>query len=137
MSEAQVEVLLSMWGRWAIRRASGALGYPSVSPMFKQAPHGDSYGSQAPLGTGEPEMLIVDAAVGRLPEVLKLTVFQVYQLGGSMREVAARMGIHHMTVGKYLGEAQLKISVDLQSQYRQNPANSDSFDKCHCKPATA
>jgi len=135
--KAQIEVLLSMWGRWAIRRAAGALGYPRVSPMFRQAPSGDAYGSQEPLGIGEPELMLVDAAVGRLPGVLKLVVIETYQIGGSLREVGARLGVHHNTLGKYLTESQLKISLDLELQYRQNPANSDSFDKCHRKPATA
>lgn len=134
---AQMEVLLSMWGRWAIRRAAGGIGYPSVSPMFRQASSGDAYGSQVPLGIGEPELILVDAAVGRLPEVHKLAVIQVYQIGGSLREIGARMGVDHKTVGKYLAEAQLKISLDVESQYPQNPPNSDSFDKCHRKPATA
>lgn len=132
-----MEVLLSMWGRWAIKRASGALGYPSVSPMFNNAPKGDSYGSSVPLGIGEPELLMVDAAVNRLPGVLKLAVIEAYQRGGSMREVGARMGVDHKTVGKYLTDAHLKISIDMESQFPQNRANSDSFEKCHRKPATA
>lgn len=135
--KAQMEVLLSMWGRWALRRAAGGLGYPSVSPMFRDAPSGDSYGSQVPLGIGEPELLLVDAAVGRLPGVLKLAVIETYQIGGSLRAIGARLGVHHNTLGKYLTEAQLKISLDLELQYRQNPVNSDSFGKCHLKPATA
>lgn len=135
--KAQMEVLLSMWGRWAVRRASGALGYPSVSPMFNDAPRGDSFGSQEPLGIGEPEMLMVDAAVGRLPGVLKLAVIETYQRGGSLRAIGTRMGVSDKTVGKYLAEAHQKISVDIEFQFPQNRETSDSFDKCHCKPATA
>lgn len=135
--KAQMEVLLSMWGRWAIRRASGGLGYPSVSPMFKDAPRGDSFGSQEPLGIGEPEMLMVNAAVERLPGVLKLAVIETYQRGGSLRAIGARMGISDKTVGKYLADAHQKISIDMELQFPQNHATSDSFDKCHCKPATA
>lgn len=135
--KAQMEVLLSMWGRWAIRRAAGGLGYPSVSPMFKDAPRGDSFGSQEPLGIGEPEMLMVNAAVERLPGVLKLAVIETYQRGGSLRAIGARMGISDKTVGKYLADAHQKISIDMELQFPQNHATSDSFDKCHRKPATA
>lgn len=135
--KAQMEVLLSMWGRWAIRRASGGLGYPSISPMFNDAPRGDSFGSQEPLGIGEPEMLMVDAAVGRLPGVLKLVVIETYQRGGSLRAIGVRMGVSDKTVGKYLTDAHHKISVDMEFQFPQNRDNSDSFHKCHRKPATA
>lgn len=135
--KAQMEVLLSMWGRWAIRRASAGLGYPSMSPMFNDAPRGDSFGSQVPLGIGEPEILMVDAAVGRLPLVLKVVVIEVYQRGGSMREVGRRCGIGYVSVGKYLTAAHQQISVDMESRCSQNLRNSDSLDKCHRKPATA
>lgn len=135
--KAQVEVLLSMWGRWAIKRASGSLGYPAISPMFNGAPKGDSYGSSAPLGIGEPELLMVDAAINRLPSALRLAVIEAYQRGGSLREVGRRMGVSDKTVGKYLSEAHLQISVDMENQFPHNRANSDSFEKCHRKPATA
>ncbi len=135
--KAQMEVLLSMWGRWAIRQASSGLGYPSVSPMFNDAPRGDSFGSQVPLGIGEPEILMVDAAVGRLPLGLRIVVIETYQRGGSMREVGRRLGFSHIAVGKYLSEAHLQISLDMELSCNQNHANSDNLDKCNRKPATA
>lgn len=135
--KAQMEVLLSMWGRWAIRRASGGLGYPSTSPMFRDAPRGDSFGSQEPLGIGEPEMLMVDAAIGRLPLGLKVVVIEAYQRGGSLRDIGRRLGFSHIAIGKYLSDAHQKISLDIEPRCNQNHATSDSFDKCHRKPATA
>lgn len=127
---AQIEVLLSMWGRWSVRRGSGGLGFPSVSPMFKDAPRGDSYGSAIPLGFADADMEAVDVAVRRLPGVQRLAVVEMYQHGGSLRTVAARMGISDKTLAKYLDAAHEKIALDMADQFPQNPPNSDRVHWC-------
>lgn len=120
--KANIEVLLSMWGRWAIRCASGSLGYASVSPMFRDAPSGDSFGDAVPLGIADQDIQAVDQAVVRLPTMLRLVVYEVYQRGGPLRTVATRMGVSHNSVCKYLKAAHEALEFDLESGHTASTA---------------
>lgn len=115
---ARVITLLSIWGRWAIRSASGALGYPTASPMFRDSPTPGGFGSQVPLGITDgicPEVYILDEEVKRLPTVQRVTLVEVYQRGGSRREIAARMGVKADAVGAWLEKAHSSLSVTLDN----------------------
>lgn len=84
---------LGIWGKWAARQNSRGLGYPSISPMFNQAQHGGSYGSQLPPGVCDCEYVReTDQAVQRLPEADRALCVQLYQVGGTAKEVAQRLG---------------------------------------------
>ena len=138
--KARIEVLLSIWGRWAIKRESGALGFGSVSPMFREAKSGGGYGSATPMGFVDDDVAMVDACVMALPLIQRLAVIEVYQRQGSMREAAARCGVSHHTLARYINEAHEKISLDMENRSAQNPGHSSNVHQCASvkgKPATA
>lgn len=136
---AQIEVLLSAWGRWAIRRDSKALGFPRVSPMFRDAPLGDSFGNALPLDLAEVDLLAVDASIMRLPPVWREAVIQAYQRGAgkSMDENARQLGIDRKTLGKYISKAHEWIAIDMRNQFPQNTPEFDRVSNCVRKPASA
>jgi hypothetical protein len=89
-----IHMQLGIWGKWAARQNSKGLGYPSISPMFNQAQHGGSYGSQLPPGVCDCEYVReTDQAVQRLPEEDRALCVQLYQVGGTAVAVAGRLGM--------------------------------------------
>lgn len=89
-----INAQLSVWGKWAVRQNSKGLGYPSISPMFKDVKHGGTFGSQLP-----PHVCVLeyvrdtDLAVQRLPATDRALCVEFYQVGGSAVSVAQRLGI--------------------------------------------
>ena len=89
-----INVQLSIWGKWAARRNSEGLGYPSISPMFNDAKHGGAYSSQVPFGVMSCEYVReTDLAVQRLAPQDQALCVEFYQRGGTAVSVAARLGI--------------------------------------------
>lgn len=97
-----VEHLLSAWGRWAQRKASKGIGFPSCSPMFKDAPVGKFYESRPPLGLDQADCEATDKAIQRLSAEDRRLCVEVYQIGGKTVEIAARLGWHRQRVPERL-----------------------------------
>lgn len=87
-----IDMQLSIWGKWAVAQAQRSVGYPPVSPMFRDVKHGGAYGSAPPCGVCE-QVSDTDEAVKRLPPELRALAVEVYQVGGKSVEVARRLGI--------------------------------------------
>jgi hypothetical protein len=102
MTIPYIEVQLCVWGDWANRHAARAIGYPSTSPMFNDAPRGDGFGSAEPLGV-EEYVYDTDQAVRRLGPEMRALCVQVYQIRGRSADIARRMGIGRSTLYAKLG----------------------------------
>lgn len=89
-----INVQLSIWGKWAARQNSKGLGYPSISPMFKDVKHGGTFGSQLPPGVCVLEYVrVTDQAVQRLSEQDRALCVEFYQVRGTAVEIARRLGM--------------------------------------------
>lgn len=87
--------LLCAWGRWSARQHDGGNGYPRMSPMFNSMPKGDAYESHC-LNI-DLAQLDTDKAIRRLNQQDRVICIEIYQIGGSTREIASRIGIPRTT----------------------------------------
>jgi len=87
-----INVQLAIWGKWAVRRGSSGLGYPSISPMFQQMTHGGVYKSREPAGICE-NVHDTDQAVQRLQPQDRALCVEFYQRGGTSTDIAKRLGL--------------------------------------------
>lgn len=91
-----IDMQLSIWGKWAVSRATKGIGYPSTCPMFKDAVRKGIYNSAPPLGVSidaADNILDTDAAVQRLTPAEKVLAVEFYQIGGTATATADRLGI--------------------------------------------
>lgn len=109
-----INVQLSIWGKWAARQNSKGLGYPSISPMFNQAQHGGSYGSQLPPGVCDCEYVReTDLAVARLSAEDRVLCVEFYQRGGTAVAIASRMGIARQRLYERLDVVHRAVMAEL------------------------
>lgn len=106
---AQIDLLLCRWGRWSIKRDSSALGYGSVSPMFRDAPSGGGWGRGSDPGFTEADVIACDGAVMALPVVQRVIVILHYQRQDSLRATARECGVSKEAAGRYLAQAHHSI----------------------------
>lgn len=92
-----IDVQLCVWGRWALRHKARAVGYPPVSPMFRDVQSSGVFDSKPPFGIDE-YVAETDIAVQRLPDDLRLVAVEYYQIGGTAQEVATRLGFSKRTL---------------------------------------
>ena len=100
-----VNTMLMAWGKWVVRGRDGGVGWPSVSAMFKDAPAGvGAYGSKPPLGVGtaSDDCEFMQQAVARLDDADQGLLREVYVVGGTTKEIAARLGWHRQRVPERL-----------------------------------
>lgn len=103
-----IEIQLCAWGRWAMRQATRSVGYPSVSPMFRDMKSGGGYGSREPFGVDE---YVGDTAtaVERLEQADRRVCVERYQVGGKAEEIAARLGMSKATLFRRVDAIHLAV----------------------------
>lgn len=91
-----MHVQLSIWGKWCMSKARRDVGFPSVSPMFRDMASGGGYGSRIPSGVtmySVQNMMDMDEAVAMLPIKERALCAEFYIVGGKSMEIAARIGV--------------------------------------------
>lgn len=96
-----IDIQLSVWGRWVMRRASQGLGYPQVSPMFRDWRAPSRFDSRPPFGV-EDCVDDINTALQRCPQELRNVAFAVYVVLGTGDATATLLGVSRATVYRRL-----------------------------------
>lgn len=92
---------LKLWGLWVVRSDARGLGYPSVSPMFRDTPVCSVHRSAPPPGvfSGAERVEMINGAVATLGAADRALCYECYVVTGRTRaEVAVAMAIHRDTL---------------------------------------
>ena len=109
MAIAWVDSALHAWARWAVAQESRDVGYPPVSPMFRETPSSGVYRSYEPGFTGI-DIMDIDRAVTSLPRVLRLVVIEYYKRRHNADDCAARLGIGRRLLFRFLDDAHGRVA---------------------------
>lgn len=116
-----LHVLLSRWGRWSIRKASGGLGYAKMS-IIAGAHEGDgSYDPAPPPDVTDADYESVSVAVAALPKEQTIAVMQLYVQGSgkAFYRVARDAGIHRDTLQRLILSAHRSLESMLTRETRK------------------
>lgn len=78
VSPRWLDVMLWQWGLWSLRRASGALGYPTVCPMLKEGIPSRAEAFE-PTGYSGEDYRQLEAAIAGLDQKHQLAIVRAYR----------------------------------------------------------
>lgn len=119
-----LDMLLYRWGRYAVKRDSSALGYGSVSPMFRDAASGTGGGTPgSDPGFTPMDIIECNDAIGKLPRDPRRVVIIHYQRASSLRNTAKAADISYSRARELLSFAHgfLTIALDNRKRGNHNP----------------
>jgi len=104
---------LVQWAEWSLQREGGALGYPSEAPYTRmQARSGGGYYSP----NVDMDAMEIEAAVGALPDYLRVAV-RVYYIGpGTMEQKAQQLGCGRQHVYRLVERACDKLELWMEGR---------------------
>lgn len=105
-----IDIMLCRWGEWSIRQAAAGVGYPSISPMFRDMPRSDVFRSFEPIGAFDHmDMDDLSLAVSKLPSPHREIVICHYQHSKTWNDTCRKMKTHKKALARYLDESHRKI----------------------------
>lgn len=108
---------LKLWGLWVVRSDARGLGYPSVSPMFRDTPVCSVHRSAPPPGvfSGAERVEVMNAVVAGLGAADRMLCYECYVVSGRTREqIAVAMHIHRDTLYARLDALHALIDAELR-----------------------
>jgi len=108
---------LKLWGLWVVRSDARGLGYPSVSPMFRDTPACSVHRSAPPPGvfSNAERVEMINSAVAELGAADRALCYECYVVTGRTRaQVAVAMAIHRDTLYARLDALHALIDAELR-----------------------
>ena len=113
----RIDDQLKLWGLWVVRSDSRGIGYPPLSPMFRDTPACSVHRSAPPPGvfSGAERVEMISGAVARLCAADRALCYECYVVTGRTRaQVAVAMAIHRDTLYARLDALHALIDAELR-----------------------